>query len=47
MSAEQMATYGLVLEENLRDVSTLSVGHIALDHFRITYYGSQRICNGQ
>ena len=32
----------MVLEENLRDVSTLSVGHIALDHLRITYYGSQR-----
>jgi hypothetical protein len=40
--AEQMATYGLVLEEDLRQVSTLSVGHIALDPLRITYYGTQR-----
>ena len=40
--AEQMATYGLVLEEDLRHASTLSVGHIALDPLRITYYGTQR-----
>ena len=30
-AAEEMATYGLVLEENLRQVRTLSVGHIAVD----------------
>jgi hypothetical protein len=37
-----MATYGLVLEENLREVRTLSVGHIALDSLTIAYYGTQR-----
>jgi hypothetical protein len=42
MPVEQMATYGLVLEEDLRDVSTLSVGHIALDPLRIAYCGIQR-----
>ena len=42
MPAEQMATYGLVLEEDLRDVRTLSVGYIALDPLRIAYCGIQR-----
>jgi hypothetical protein len=42
MPPEQLATYGLVLEEDLRDVSTLSVGHIALDPLRIAYCGIQR-----
>lgn len=40
--ADEMATYGLVLEENLREVRTLSVGHIALDSLTIAYYGTQR-----
>jgi Protein of unknown function (DUF3182) len=42
MPAEQMATYGLVLEEELQHVRTMSVGHITLDPLRITYYGTQR-----
>jgi hypothetical protein len=42
MPAEQMATYGLVLEEELRHVRTMSVGHITLDPLRISYYGIQR-----
>ena len=40
--ADEMATYGLVLEENLREVRTLSVGHIAFDSLTIAYYGTQR-----
>ena len=40
--ADEMATYGLVLEENLREVTTLSVGHIAVDSLMMTYYGTQR-----
>jgi len=40
--ADEMATYGLVLEENLREVTTLSVGHIAVDSLIMTYYGTQR-----
>jgi hypothetical protein len=43
LPAEEMATYGLVLEENLREVRTLSVGYIAVDSLRITYHGTQRI----
>ena len=31
-----------VLEENLREVTTLSVGHIAVDSLMMTYYGTQR-----
>jgi hypothetical protein len=42
MSAEQLATYGLVLEEELRQVRTLSVGHVRLDPLGISYYGAQR-----
>jgi hypothetical protein len=40
--ADEMATYGLVLEENLREFRTVSVGHIALDSRTIAYYGTQR-----
>jgi hypothetical protein len=38
----ELATYGLVLEENLRDVKTLSVGRINLNGFLLSYYGKQR-----
>jgi hypothetical protein len=31
LSPGELATYGLVLESNLREVTTLSVGHIVLD----------------
>ena len=40
-SAEEMDTYGLVLEENLRDVTTLSVGHIAVGALTVSYHGTQ------
>jgi hypothetical protein len=40
---EEMGTYGLVLEENLRQVRTLSVGHIAIDGLTVAYCGVQRI----
>ncbi len=33
---------GLVLEENLRRVRTLSVGEVAVGSFRISYHGTQR-----
>jgi Protein of unknown function (DUF3182) len=42
LDADELATYGLVLEENLRNVRTLSVGQIVLDSFTISYYGTQR-----
>jgi hypothetical protein len=43
IGAGEMATYGLVLEENLRQVRTLSVGEVAVGGLRISYHGTQRI----
>jgi hypothetical protein len=42
LTADEMATYGLVLEENLRQVKTLSVGEVAIGSLRISYQGTQR-----
>jgi hypothetical protein len=42
VSANEMATYGLVLEENLRQVRTLSVGEVAVGSLNISYHGTQR-----
>ena len=42
VTADEMAAYGLVLEENLRQVRTLSVGEVAVGNLRISYYGTQR-----
>ena len=42
LDTDELAAYGLVLEENLRDVTMLSVGQTALDTFTISYYGTQR-----
>jgi hypothetical protein len=42
VSADEMAAYGLVLEENLRQVRTFSVGEVAVGSLRISYYGTQR-----
>jgi len=42
ITADEMATYGLVLEENLRQVRTLSVGEVAVGSLRISYHGTQR-----
>jgi hypothetical protein len=42
VSADEMAAYGLVLEENLRQVRTLSVGEVAVGGLRISYHGTQR-----
>src|SRR5262249_7233548 len=39
---DEMATYGLVLEENLRQVRTLSIGKIAVGSLRLSYHGTQR-----
>ena len=40
---EEIATTGLVLEENLEHVTTLSVGHIAVNDIEFAYHGSQRL----
>jgi hypothetical protein len=43
ITADEMATYGLVLEENLRHVRTFSVGEVAVgSSLRISYHGTQR-----
>jgi hypothetical protein len=42
VSADEMAAYGLVLEENLRQARTFSVGEVAVGSLRISYYGKQR-----
>src|SRR5262245_27503862 len=38
VGADEMATYGLVLEENLHQVRTLSVGEVAVGDLRISYH---------
>jgi hypothetical protein len=38
----EISAYGLVLETNLRRVTTLSVGQVTIDGFTITYHGTQR-----
>jgi Protein of unknown function (DUF3182) len=40
--ADEISRYGLVLEENLHRVTTLSVGRIAIDGLAISYHGTQR-----
>ena len=42
ITEDEMATYGLVLEENLRQVRTLSIGEVAVGGVRISYHGTQR-----
>ena len=42
VTADEMAAYGLVLEDNLRQVKTLSVGEVAIGNRRTSYYGTQR-----
>jgi hypothetical protein len=42
VTEDEIATYGLVLEENLQQVRTLSVGEVAVGSLRISYHGTQR-----
>src|SRR5262245_16695489 len=42
IAGDELATYGLVLEENLQEVRTMSVGHIVIDGLEIGYHGTQR-----
>ncbi|HYZ44335.1 MAG TPA: DUF3182 family protein, partial [Xanthobacteraceae bacterium] len=37
-----ITTYGIVIEENLRHVTTRSVGHITVDDLAVSYFGTQR-----
>ncbi|MBO0757141.1 MAG: DUF3182 family protein [Bradyrhizobiaceae bacterium] len=38
-----IAAHGLVVESNLRDVTTVSIGQITIDDMTITYHGKQRV----
>jgi Protein of unknown function (DUF3182) len=40
---DEIATTGLVLEENLEQVTTLSLGHVVVDDIEFAYHGSQRL----
>jgi len=39
---ERLAACGVVLESNLRNVRTLSVGQVSIDRLKLSYYGWQR-----
>jgi hypothetical protein len=43
MDSQELQIYGLVLERNLHDINTLSVGTLLLDRHYISYYGTQRM----
>jgi hypothetical protein len=43
LSPDELTTYGLVLETNLRDVITHSFGQIVIGSSRLTYYGTQHL----
>jgi Protein of unknown function (DUF3182) len=38
-----IASHGLVIESNLRDVTTVSIGQITIDDMTIAYHGKQRV----
>lgn len=40
---EELALYGVVLEQNLEEVATYSVGQVHVGSLRITYYGTQHL----
>jgi len=39
---KEIANYGLVIEENLRHVTTRSIGHITVDDLTVGYFGTQQ-----
>lgn len=43
LSPDELTTYGLVLETNLRDVTTYSIGRISIAGTHVTYYGTQHV----
>ena len=43
MAPAELSLYGLVLEENLTDVTTYSVGQVRVAELVATYYGTQRL----
>ena len=43
MDPIELSSHGLVIEENLTDVATYSVGQVRVAGFMATYYGTQRL----
>ena len=43
LPADDIRTYGLVMEENLQHVATLSIGQVTLAGETVTYHGLQRV----
>lgn len=43
MDAADLSTYGLVIEENLTEVATFSVGQVRVTDLVTTYHGTQRL----
>ncbi|MEC9483289.1 MAG: DUF3182 family protein [Halomonas sp.] len=43
LDEEEMATYGLVLEEHLEEIATHSIGQIRVGELVISYYGTQHL----
>src|SRR5438045_2942312 len=42
LEPDRLASYGLVLEPDLHQLRTLSIGQITVDSLTTTYYGTQR-----
>lgn len=43
LDAEELAVYGLALEQDLSDVTTFSVGQVRVAGLVVSYYGTQRL----
>lgn len=43
LDAGELAAHGVVLEENLRDPDTFSVGQVVVDELTVSYHGRQRM----
>jgi hypothetical protein len=43
MPAAELASHGVVLEQNLNDVTTYSVGQVIVDDLVVTYWGTQAL----
>lgn len=43
LNPEELSIYGMVIEENLQEVTTYSIGTVCFDEIRIAYCGTQRL----
>jgi uncharacterized protein DUF3182 len=46
VDAAEIARYGIVIEQQLADVATYSVGQVRVAELLVTYYGTQRLTTG-